>query len=390
MDDIAPWRSDFDIPEDISHLNAAFMTPPPRHVLQAGREGVGTKAQPWTLSRATFYEDVEKARASAARLINAVPDDIAIVGSTSYGIAVAAKNLTVAGGTTILGIAGEHPSQTYAWTVLAQEVGATVEHVDRVNEQSWADALIARIKDLSRPPVSVLALTQVHWSDGSVIDLVAMGVVARAHGIVLVVDATQSAGIMDLDVETIKPDFIAFATYKWLLGPYSMAFLYAAPWQQDGQPLEHHAFSRVGADGYSNQYDRSLDFMPGARRYDMGERSNFMTLPMAITALDYLQEIGISLVREHIAAITTAIAEHAELCGVGVIPADQRSPHLLGLSGPEGFSDGLVEALRSENVFVSARDDIVRVAPHIYSGGRDAARFAAALENYLSRSKRRA
>ncbi|MEB8385652.1 aminotransferase class V-fold PLP-dependent enzyme [Rhodobacteraceae bacterium KMM 6894] len=388
MDDISLWRADFDIPDDVSHLNAAFMTPPPRRVLQAGRDGVDTKASPWTLSRATFYDDVEKARAAAARLINASPDDIAITGSTSYGIAVAAKNLTVASGTTILSIAGEHPSQTYAWTVLAQEVGATVEHINRAETQSWADALTDRIKDSTRPPVSVLALTQVHWSDGSVVDLVAMGAVARAHGIALVVDATQSAGVMDLDVQAIQPDFIAFATYKWMLGPYALAFLYASPKRQDGQPIEQHAFSRAGADGYSNHYDRSMDFMPGARRYDMGERANFVTLPMAITALDYLNDIGTSVVREHIAAITTEMANHAASCGVTVIPAEQRSPHLLGLSGSEGFSDGLVDSLRSENIFVSARDGIVRVAPHIYSGGRDAKRFAAGLEDYLSRSKR--
>ncbi|MCZ4353562.1 aminotransferase class V-fold PLP-dependent enzyme [Roseovarius aestuarii] len=390
MDEISLWRSDFDIPNDISHLNAAFMTPPPRQVLQAGRDGVDKKAAPWTLSRASFYDEVEAARANVARLINASADDIAITGSTSYGIAVAAKNLTVAPGTTILSIAGEHPSQTYAWTVLAKEVGATVEHINRAENQSWAQALSDRVKDGNRPPVSVLALTQVHWSDGSAVDLVAMGALARAHDIALVVDATQSAGVMDLDVKAIQPDFISFATYKWLLGPYGLAFLYAAPKRQDGQPIEHHAFSRVGADGYSNHYDRSMDFMPGARRYDMGERANFATLPMAITALDYLHGIGISAVRDHIAGITTAIAEHAASCGVTVIPADKRSPHLLGLAGPEGFSDGLVDALRAKNIFVSARDGIVRVAPHVYSGGDDVKRFAAGLEDYLSRSKRRA
>lgn len=390
MNNKSPWRSDFDIPDEITYLNAAFMTPPPRQVLAAGSEGVQVKAQPWTLSRATFYDDVERARVNAARLINAKPDDIAIVGSTSYGIATAARNLTVLPGTVILGIAGEHPSQTYAWMTLAETNGAHYEQVTRDNEQSWADALIARMGSSEKAPVSVLALTQVHWSDGSVVDLAAVGAAARASGAALVVDATQSAGVMALDVELIKPDFIAFATYKWLLGPYALAFLYAAPWRQDGQPLEQHAFSRLGADGYSNHYDRALTFMPGARRYDMGERANFATIPMAIEALAYLQTIGVDTIRNHIGTVVEAMAQHAEACGATVIAQDKRSPHLLGLRGPDGFSDELVAELAKDRIIVSARDGVVRVAPHIYSGAEDVARFSDALTRYFSRSNRRA
>lgn len=385
----SPWRADFDIPADVTYLNAAFMTPVPRRTAAVGEAGVRVKLAPWKLTRAAFYADVERAREQAASIINAAADDIAIVAATSYGIATAARNIVAPAGAAIVGIAGEHPSQTYVWMEQAEKTGATYEQITREAGQSWADAIIDRIGDESRPPVSVLALTQVHWSDGSVVDLVKVADAAHARDIALTIDATQSAGVMDLDVQRIRPDFVAFATYKWLLGPYGLAFLYAAPRRQDGEPLEQHAFSRMGADGYVNHYARDRDFMPGARRYDMGERANFATVPMAIESIGYLREIGLERVRGHIENITDALAARASSLGIEVLDKSLRSPHLLGLKGDGDFSDGAVKAMAEAGIVVSARDGTVRVGPHIYTESTDVDRFGVALETYLSRSKRR-
>ena len=385
----SPWRADFDIPADVTYLNAAFMTPVPRKTAAAGEAGARVKLAPWQLTRAAFYTDVERARTEAASVINASADDIAIVAATSYGIATAARNIIAPSGTAIVGIAGEHPSQTYAWMEQAEKTGATYEQVTRAPDRSWADAIIARISDESRPPVSVLALTQVHWSDGSLVDLVRISDVAHSRDIALVVDATQSAGVMELDVQRIRPDFVVFATYKWLLGPYALAFLYAAPRRQDGEPLEQHAFCRLGADGYVNHYARDRDFMPGARRYDMGERSNFATVPMAIESIAYLRGIGFDRVRSHIESVTDALAARASSLGVEVLDKSLRSPHLLGLKGDGDFSDGVVKAMAEAGVVLSARDGTVRVGPHIYTEATDIDRFGKTLEAYLSRSKRR-
>lgn len=385
----SPWRADFDIPADLTYLNAAFMTPIPRASAAAGEAGIRVKLAPWKLTRASFYTEVEEARSEAAAVINARPEDIAIVAGTSYGIATAARNIVAPEGHAIIGIRGEHPSQTYAWQVQAERTGAAYEQVDREPDQSWAEAIIARLNDESRPPVAILALTQVHWSDGSLVDLVAIGEAARARNVALVVDATQSAGVMELDVGKIRPDFVAFATYKWLIGPYALAFLYAAPWRQEGDPLEQHAFCRVGADGYVNHYARDRDFMPGARRYDMGERSNFATLPVAIASIRYLRRIGLDRVRSHIEAVTDAMAAQAAALGISVLDKRLRSPHLLGLRGEGDFSDGVVKALAEAGVVVSARDGVVRVGPHIYTEAVDIDRFTRGLEVYLSCSKRR-
>src|SRR5690348_2105671 len=95
-------RALFDIPREVAYLNAASWSPLPRAVQEAGRAGVARKGQPWTLDPGLAARQHERARASAARLINADPADIALISSVSYGVATAAKLLKVPPGTRIL------------------------------------------------------------------------------------------------------------------------------------------------------------------------------------------------------------------------------------------------------------------------------------------------
>ncbi|HJQ59931.1 MAG TPA: aminotransferase, partial [Vineibacter sp.] len=77
-------RALFDLPREICYLNAAAWSPLPRAVQAAGREGVARKGQPWTLDPAFASRQHERARRAAAALVNAEPDDIALIPSVGY------------------------------------------------------------------------------------------------------------------------------------------------------------------------------------------------------------------------------------------------------------------------------------------------------------------
>lgn len=143
----------FDIPEGVTYLNAAGVSPIPRIVAEAGEAGIARKRAPWTLSRASFYDIVEEAREAAAALIGARPGDIAIVGSASYGVATACRNLPLPAGTAVLTIADEHSSPVYAWLRAAEEGGAVHEEVARPGDHDWTGAILDRLADRSRPRV---------------------------------------------------------------------------------------------------------------------------------------------------------------------------------------------------------------------------------------------
>jgi selenocysteine lyase/cysteine desulfurase len=365
-------RALFDIPPGITYLDAAFMTPIPHPVRQAGEAGVAVKAAPWRASRATFYEDVERLRQAAAALIGATADDIAITAATSYGIATAAQNLPLAAGEAVLTMAGEHNSQVFAWMELAQRTGATHEELPRPADGDWTRALLARIADGTQPRVAILALTAVHWTDGATLDLVAIGEAARRHGAALVLDGTQSVGVRPIDVAAVQPDFLAFAPYKWLLGPYGIGLLYAAPHRQAGRPLEEHTFSRLGADTLTNHYGRELRFMPGARRYDMGQRANLVTVPMAVAALRLIGALDPARIEAHLAPLSRRLAEGAAALGFETPP--RHAAHLLGLRAPGIDGGTLTGPLRERGIHVSAREGALRIGIHVYNDMGDVER----------------
>ncbi|ACY13897.1 aminotransferase class V-fold PLP-dependent enzyme [Haliangium ochraceum] len=365
----------FDLPDEIAYFNCGYMSPLMRSAVAAGIDGITRKAQPWSLQPADFFRDSERARALFARLINAKSDDVAITPAASYGIATAAANLSLAPGERILLLAEQFPANVYSWRRLAQERGGELVTVARPADGDWTGAILARLE----PGVRIAALPNCHWTDGGLIDLVRIGERCRAIGCALVLDLTQSLGAMPFDVRAVQPDFVACAAYKWLLGPYSLGFLYVAPHRQDGQPLEQTWIARAGSENFARLIDYQDGYQPGARRFDVGERSNFALMPAAIAGLEQILEWQVERIAATLAATTAAIAARAEAIGLAPMKAEYRASHFLGVRFPEGLPAGLTERLAARQVYVSLRGDCVRITPHLYNHQADIDRLFAVL-----------
>ena len=104
-------------------------------------------------------------------------------------------------------------------------------------------------------------------------------------GAALVVDGAQSVGAYPLSVADVQPDFLVVVTYKWLLGPYSLGFLYVAPQWRMGRSLESNWITHENSEDFAGLVNYRDGFQPGARRYDMGQHSNFALMPAAIASL---------------------------------------------------------------------------------------------------------
>lgn len=382
---IPSQRHLFDMPENVAYLNCAYMSPLMNHVVAAGDTGVRRKATPWTLSPPDFFSESQQLRENFARLINANSTDIAIIPSVSYGIAVAAKNLTVSAGQEILVLEDQFPSNIYSWKKSAEQSGAKVNMIKRIDATSgngpvdWTSALLEHIRDQT----AIVALPHCHWTDGALIDLEKVAKKIRAHGAKLVLDITQSGGAMPIDMRVIQPDFLVCACYKWLMGPYSLGFLYVAPKWQEGEPLEETWLARRGAEDFRRLVDYQDDYQPGAIRFDMGERSQFHLAPMANAALEQLLEWGVGNIAATLTQKTNAIAERAQELGLTPLPNELRGGHYLGLTVPGGVPDALLPALAARQIFVSVRGDSIRVTPHLYNNDHDADRLIDGLGTLL-------
>ena len=369
----------FDLPDDIAYLNCAYMAPLMHSVVEAGRRGVRRKARPWELTTPDFFSDPAHARGLFARIVNARADDIAIVPAASYGMAIAARNLPLGAGRTIVLLADQFPSNLYPWRAAAARSGAEIVTVDAADGDLTA-AVLAAIDERT----AIAALPHCRWTDGALLDLERIGGAVRAAGGALALDLTQSAGALPIDVTRVQPAFAASACYKWLMGPYTLGFLYVHPDYQDGEPIEYGWSPRAGSEDFTRLVDYRDEYAPGARRYDMGEMSNFHLMPMAVAALEQILDWGVEDIAETLSARTAAIADRARAVGLGSQSAELRAGHFLGLRFAEGIPSGLLDTLALESVYVSVRGSSMRVTPHLYNTDADVDRLFAALEPVLA------
>lgn len=376
---IPPQRHLFDIPDDIAWFNTAYMSAQLKAATLAGQAGIARKARPWTIPPADFFTLTEEARAAFASLIGATADDIAIVPSASYGLEIAARALPLGPGRRILVLEAEFPSNVYPWRRAAAAAGAEVETVPAPADGDWTRAVLDRLG----PRHALLAVPNCHWADGGLLDLVALGAAARSVGAALALDLTQSAGALPISVAEVQPDFLVAACYKWLLGPYSLGFLYVAPRWQQAEPLEEGWASREGAEDFAGLTSYRDAYQPGARRFDMGERSNFALLPVALAALAQIAAWTPAAIAATLAGINARIVEEVAALGLAAAPGAVRSPHLLGLALPDAAPSDLVARLASAGVHVSSRGRHLRIAPHLHVTEADVARLVAALRRNL-------
>jgi selenocysteine lyase/cysteine desulfurase len=380
-------RALFDIPRDICFLNAASWSPLPIATQDAGRLGVARKGQPWLIDPALPAAQYERARGAAARLIAADPEDVALISSVSYGVAAAAKVLTVPAGSRVLVLENDHSSAVLEWMTRAGAGRFTVDVVPRPQERThesthesaganaregdWTTAILAAIERPGAPPVGLASISSVHWADGGIVDIDRVAAALRRQGAALLVDATHAAGVVKIDIGTLDPDFLIFPTYKWLLGPYGRAFLYIAKRRQDGLPLEQTSDGRRAITPERTTYFGDVGFVAGARRFDMGERDHFISLEMASIGMEMMAEWGCDAVQARLRLLTGRLADGLRDCGVIVPDAALRAPHILSLRFPAGMPERLIERLAAERIHVAPRVGRVRISPHVYNDEED-------------------
>jgi selenocysteine lyase/cysteine desulfurase len=369
----------FDIPDDVAYMNCAYMSPLMKPAQEAGNAGLARKTHPWEITSDKFFTGAEEFRSLAAHFFNSSADCIAIVPSASYGIATAAHNLPLKRGESILVLTEQFPSNYYSWQRLAEQQGARLKVVAWPEDHDWTAAVLHALT----ADVAIAALPNVHWTSGGRLDLVRIGEACRKVGAALALDLTQSLGALPFSVQDVQPDFAVAANYKWLLGPYSVGLLYVAPKWHQGVAIEENWIVRENARDFASLILYTPEYEAGARRFDMGERSNFALLPAAERAMKQLLEWRVDQVSETLGAYNRGLAAAAAEFGLASPPEELRAPHYLCLRRESAIPRELPEILSREKVFVSVRGSSIRVSPHLYNSPLDAERLISCLKQTI-------
>jgi selenocysteine lyase/cysteine desulfurase len=371
----------FSIPRDVHYVNCAYMSPLLKSVEAAGIEGVRRKSRPWEIAGDDFFAPAEEVRAMAGRLVQAPLESVALTPAVSYGAAIVAGAIPLSRGQNVVLVGEEFPSVVYVWRERCRQTGAELRTVPRPEPgpapgRRWNERLLEAIDRNT----AALAITAVHWTDGTRFDLPALRRRTREVGAALIVDGTQSVGAQPFDFAALQPDALLCAGYKWLLGPYSLGFTVLGERLRDAEPLEHNWIARQDSENFAALVNYRDEFQPGARRFDVGERSNFALIPMLAEGLRQLLEWGPASIEDYCARLKAPLAKRLENSLYRMSDPSEQAAHLFGVPVPDAALLPRIQAeLNRRNVHVSLRGSAIRLSPNVYNDAPDMETLAEAL-----------
>lgn len=363
----------FALPRNMLYLDSAAHGPPLRAVRDAAAAALQGSTTSWF--GAHWRDEVERLRALAAGLFDGDPEGIAFIPSAAYGMALAARNVALWPGQSVLVLDDQFPSNLLPWRQRCKETGARLVLVHRSEGQDWTDAVLDAID--ADTEIRVLALPQVHWRDGTLLDLDRISARARARKASLVLDLSQSLGVLPLRLAAWQPDFIVSVGYKWLLGGYGLAWLWAAPqWRDDGQPLERGWMSHDREELWQTGNAVYAEPLPGARRYDADGVCDAMRMAMAEAGLRQIIGWGVPQIAAQLKLRTDALDDALHARGLEELGTPGHAPHICGLHLPAGRAEAVARAMEKAGIVATLRNDCLRVAPHMHAGIGQMARVA--------------
>jgi selenocysteine lyase/cysteine desulfurase len=376
----------FDIPEEVTYLNIASLSPSFKAVEQAGIDAVLQKSKPYTIPISDFFDPVTELKSLFAKLIQTnEPERIVTIPSVSYGIATVANNIKLNPNDEIIVIDEQFPSNIYAWNKLAERYNAKIKTIKSPNiKDSNAKQWNADLIDAITSNTAVVALGNIHWSNGTIFDLKAIREKSKEHNALLIVDGSQTIGAFPFSIEDIQPDALICAGYKWLFGPYGCAYAYFGKYFDNGEPIENNWSNRLHSENLAELTNYQSEYKPLANRYAVGESGNFIYVKMQIEALKQVIKWTPNAIQNYCKSISFESIK--ELTNLGCVIEDEayRTYHLFGAKLPKTIDlKKLKAAFQEQHIFVSFRGDYIRISCHLYNTKGDFDRLVNCIKSVL-------
>lgn len=378
----ADWREEFYEFDDVAYLDVATQGPLPRCAIRALEAAVEWKKFPHRLPADVYFALPARVRALFARLVGAVPDEIGITTGASQGLAAVASAIDWKPGDEVLVARGEFPAQFCTWAPLEAQGKLKLKVIAPQGRFITPDDFLAH----AGPRTRLVCASLVRFDDGSLLDAARLARALAPLGTRLLLDVSQCAGAIPIDLRGLGADFAVCAAYKWLLGPYGTGFVWAR--RELLKELNTGHFYWMGVEGADDFH--ALNFGPDpsgayswrppstARRWDAAETGSFIHLAPLEASLEFLLRAGAETVRAHNARLLEPLVERLprDRC-VLASPSEAaaRGPYLCLAARTPDKTRQIYERLRAEKICVALRENAVRVAPHLYNTAEDVERI---------------
>lgn len=298
---------------------------------------------------------------SAAKLINTNPNNIAAGSSATELLSSLAWAIMPLKGQNIVSTNIVFPSTVYPWMRIASstecEVRLSKEKNNFINTQS--------IIDLIDKNTSVVCISHVEYSNGQVFDLDLLSNAAKKHNALLIIDATQSAGAIPIDVKKTPIDAIVCGAYKWLCGPFGAAFMYVTP--ELSNKLEP---GLVGFRSHKNMWELDasrVDYPNSAEKFEFSTMAFGCALGLA-KSIHYLADIGVEDIFKYNRALADTLVDNLRSKSAVITSPDNKGrSSIVTAYFKKKDSNKIVEQLKKRKVYVSKRGESIRFSPHLYN-----------------------
>ena len=356
------WRSEFPVTETYIYMNHAGVAPLSRPVRDAMAGFLEDATVNGAVNAKLWEKTAETCRGAAAQLINADPTEIAFMKNTTQGILIAANGVDWRAGDNVVTTAVEFPANVYPWWCLKERYGVQTrmvpERAGRIHVEDIASAIDERTR--------VVTISHVEFASGFRNDIQALGEICREHGVWFVVDAIQSLGAIEVDVQSCNVDILAADGHKWLLAPEGAAIFYCADEKRERLINTNIGWASVVNPRDFLNYD--LKQKPDATRFEEGSY-NSVGLYGLKAAIELLLDIGISVIKARILELTAHLIAGLEAKGYRVVTprANSERAGIVIFESDRHTPTEIYESLYAENIITAERGSGVRVSPHFYN-----------------------
>ena len=314
----------------------------------------------------------------ASRLINAVPEDIAAGSSATELLCSLAWAISPSKDQNVVSTEIVFPSTVYPWQRVASSTGCEIRLAKEKNNFIHINEIITLIDQHT----AVVCISHVEYGNGQTFDLHLLAEAAHEHGALLVVDATQSAGAIPIDVQACPVDALISGAYKWLCGPFGAAFMYLAPHLQT--KLEP---GLVGFRSHKNMWDLDasrIDYPQAAQKFEFSTMAFGCAVGLT-RAINFLNDVGVENIFQHNRQLADRLIEGLQTRGAVITsPLEDESRSSIVRAHFENIgSNKIIQNLKRAGVFVSRRGDSIRFSPHLYNSMSDIDKALAEIDNIL-------
>ncbi|UCH81132.1 MAG: aminotransferase class V-fold PLP-dependent enzyme [Nitrospiraceae bacterium] len=356
-------ENEFNLRQNFIYLNHAAVSPWPLRTAKAVQAFADENLSEGSMHYPEWLKKETALRQQAALILNAQSsDDIALLKNTSEALSVVAYGLDWQKGDNIVSSDQEFPSNRIVWQSLASK-GVEFREADLGSSISPEDALFSLVDEKT----ALITISSVQFGAGLRVDLNQIGKFCRERSILFCVDAIQSLGAIQFDVQDIHADFVMADGHKWMLGPEGLAIFYTNPESRDKLRLNQFGWHMVEDHGDFDR--RDWETAGSARRFECGS-PNMLGIHALHASLSLLLEIGMDHIEKEVLKRSKHIMDMINSQhNLDLISSDKdnRYAGIITFTHHNGENERLFQHLINNNIFCAFRSGGIRLSPHFYT-----------------------